>query len=452
MSGRSLIPSLLVFAVLGGCGSDEPDKPRDPFFTEEEWAEVRKLSPLPELPPDPTNRFADDPRAATLGQKFFFDTRFSGPLVHRDNERPGGLGRVGETGKVACATCHDPAAGFIDARTSPGNNVSLAASWGTRNTPTLINVAFFDFLFWDGRADSLWLQAIRPLDAHAEQNISRLARAHLIFRHYRAEYEAIFGPMPDLANTGRFPLDGNPAFPEQGTPASPAWTRLSLADRDEINRVAVNWGKAIAAYERRLVSGDSKFDRYVAGDHALFNEGEKRGVRVFLVDGKCVACHSGPLFSDGIFHNLGVAQAGGANVPAEDLGSSVALPRLLEDPFNGAGPFSDDRAAGQAKLDKLRNIGILPGQFRTPSLRNVILTPPFFHNGSKSGEDSVTGVIEFYRVGGDPVGTFVGIRDELMTELPDFTPTNAFDLQEFLRTLNSAPLDPSLTTAPPLPP
>jgi cytochrome c peroxidase len=448
---RILAASLLTaVAWLGGCGSDEPDEPRDPFFTEAEWAQIRELSPLPELPPDPTNRFADDRRAALLGQKFFFDPRFSGPLVHRDNERPGGNGRVGETGKVSCATCHDPAAAFIDPREGL-NDVSLGSAWGRRNTPTALNAAYFDFLFWDGRADSLWLQSLRPLDDHAEHNISRLARAHVVWRHYKAEYEAVFGAMPNLADTGRFPLDGSPAFAEQGLPASPSWTGMTAADQDAVNRVAVNWGKAVAAYQRRLVSGDSKFDRYVAGDHALFNEGEKRGLRVFLGNGNCIACHSGPLFSDGIFHNLGIAQTAGAHVPAEDLGAAAALPNLLEDPFNAAGPYSDDRVAGQAKLDRRKTLGIIPGQFRTPSLRNVLLTPPFFHNGSRTGRDSVTGVIEFYRVGGDPQGTFVGLRDELIVPLDDFTPTNAFDLQEFLRTLESAPLDPSLTRAPTLP-
>lgn len=436
--------------LLGACGSDDDpavDEPRDLFFTEEEWAQIRQMSPLPDLPLSPTNRFADDPAAARLGQKFFFDPRFSGALSHPDNEGPGGNGQVGERGQVSCASCHQGEVLFTDQRSQP-NHVSLGLGWTPRHTQSVIGSASFDFILWDGRADSLWLQAIRPLDNPREQGLTRLGLAHTVFRLYRAEYEGIFGPLPALEDTGRFPLAGGPALPEHGVSAAAAWQNMSEADRDAVNRVAVNFGKAIEAYERLLGFTEAKFDRYVAGQHDLFRESEKRGLRVFLGVGRCIQCHTGPLFTDQKFHNIGVRQAGGENVPAIDEGSSAAMVLLLADPLNGASSFSDDPAAGQRKLDLLVSEGRQAGQFRTPSLRNSQLTAPYFHNGSQTG---LTGVIEFYRLGGDLAGTFVGSRDPLILPLPDLIPTDVFDLQEFLWTLTGDPLDSTVTTSPELP-
>jgi cytochrome c peroxidase len=447
---------LLALAACGSDGGPEPEEPRDPFFTEAEWAQIRELSPLPPLPASPTNRHADDPAAAALGQKFFFDKRFSGPLQSPDNALPGGNGPVGQAGRVSCATCHMGESLFIDSRSSP-NNVSLGVDWGGRNTPTVLNTAFFDFVLWDARADSLWMQAIRPLQSHREQGVTLLGLAHVIADHYRAEYEPIFGPLPDLSDTRRFPLSGGPAVPEEGLPDSASWLAMAEADRNAVRRIAASFGKAVEAYERKLVSGGSEFDRYVAGDHELFvdngsDPAEKRGLRLFLGIARCIECHSGPLFSDGEFHNIGLRQQQGPRVPARDEGAGAAFPRLMQDPLNGAGAFSDDPQAGRAKLDRLAARAPQPGQFRTASLRNIRQTFPYFHNGSRG--PGLTDVIEFYRRGGDPPGSFVGIKDPKIQPIPEegFQPTQVFDLERFLWTLTGEPLDPSLTEAPPLPP
>jgi cytochrome c peroxidase len=445
--------------VLAACGSDsggpEPQAPRDPFFTEAEWAQIQTLSPLPPLPPSPTNRYADAVAAAALGQKLFFDPRFSGPLRNPDNALPGGNGPVGASGQVSCASCHRGADLFVDTRSRP-NNVSLGLDWGPRNTPSVLNAAFFDFVLWDGRADSLWMQAIRPLTLHPEQGVTLLGLAHVIADHYAGDYAAVFGALPALSDTARFPLTGGPEVPETGAPATATWQAMTAEDQTAVRRVAANFGKAIEAYERKLVSGNAKFDRYVAGQHELFAESEKRGLRVFLGVAGCMRCHSGPMFTDQQFHNLGLRQAGGPHVPARDGGAGEALPLLLADPFNGAGAFSDDPAAGTAHLQRLQALAPQPGQFRTATLRNIgdnnrPGTGPYFHNGSQTG---LTGVIEFYRRGGDPAGTFVGTKDPKIQPIPPdgFQPTQVFDLQGFLWTLSGEPLDPSLTTAPPLPP
>ena len=448
----------VLLLALAACGSDSPTtppEPQDPFFTEAEWAQIQTLSPLPPLPASPTNRSADNAAAAKLGQKFFFDPRFSGPLVNPDNARPGGNGPVGAVEKISCAGCHQGENLFVDLRSAP-NNVSLAVDWGVRNTQSVLNVAFFDFILWDARADSLWMQAIRPVLSHREQGVTMLGLAHVLADHYASEDAAVFGALPDVSDHSRFPATGGPAIPEENVPATASWLGMSAQDQDTIRRIASNFGKAIEAYERKLISGDAKFDRYVAGDHSLFDDSEKRGLRVFLGVAGCVQCHSGPLFSDDQFHNLGLRQAAGPHVPAQDAGAGAALPRLLADPFNGAGPFSDDPTAGAAHLQRLQALAPQPGQFRTASLRNVgdnnrAGTGPYFHNGSQTG---LTSVIEFYRRGGDPAGTFVGTKDPKIQPIPEsgFQPTQVFDLQAFLWTLSGAPLDPALTSAPPLPP
>ena len=180
--------------LLYGCGEEKapemaavPEQEED-IFTDREWSVIQRLSPLPETPPpSPTNRVADNPDAAQLGQLFFFDTRFS------------------KDGTVACATCHSPFHGFADVEAT-----SLGAGRGTRNAPTLLNVAYNRWQFWDGRADTLWSQALAALEGEVEQAGTRLQYAHLVHQHYAADYETVFGTLPELEDTARFPTDGKP--------------------------------------------------------------------------------------------------------------------------------------------------------------------------------------------------------------------------------------------------
>ncbi len=131
------------------------------------------IGSLPPLPADPSNAYADDPRAVALGKKFFFDGRFSGNM------------------KVSCSTCHPPNDNFAD-------NLPLAHGMGTttRRTMPLIGVVYNTWFFWDGRKDSLWAQALGPLESPVEHGFTRTQSVLVISKYYLREYEDIFGPLP----------------------------------------------------------------------------------------------------------------------------------------------------------------------------------------------------------------------------------------------------------------
>jgi cytochrome c peroxidase len=221
---------------------------------------------------------------------------------------------------------------------------------------------------------------------------------------------------------------------------------MTDADRAIVNRILVNFGKTIEAYTRKLISRDAPFDRFVAGDDAAISDEAKRGLQVFLGRGRCVNCHLGPHFSDGLFHNLGVPQAG-ERVPATDYGRFQDIPPLLRSPFNSASAtFSDDTTTG-----RLAGLTDPPpedtrGQFRTPSLRGVALTPPYMHSGQLP---SLEAVVAFYDAGGgNPPAS--GTRSPLLVPLLLSAQEKA-DLVAFLQTLTGAAVPAALlvdTSAP----
>src|SRR5690349_11553477 len=221
----------MTIAMIGGSVRHRPAR-----WTPAELALLRSLSirTLGPVPADPSNRYADDPRAAALGQRLFFDPRLSA------------------TGRVACATCHEPARGFQD-----GRPLAEGVGRAARRTMPLAGTAYGPWQFWDGRADSQWAQALGPLESAAEHGGDRTQYAHLLAARYRARYEAVFGALPALA--------GLPA--QAGPVADPAraaaWNGMPAAARAGVTRVYANLGKAIAAYERRLAFTPSRFDRYV---------------------------------------------------------------------------------------------------------------------------------------------------------------------------------------------
>ena len=366
------------------------------IFTEREWAIIQTLSPLTATPPpSPTNRFSDNRDAARLGQMFFFDERFS------------------KDGTVACATCHSPFHGFADVEAT-----SLGAGRGTRNAPTLLNVAFNQWHFWDGRADSLWSQALIALEGEKEQAGTRLQFAHLIKRLYQDDYEAIFGTLPNLEDTNRFPHDGKPGDVQ--------FDRMSKNDKISINTIFANIGKAIEAYERLLISGNAPFDEYVDGDMNAIGIEAKRGLKLFIGKGVCILCHDTPNFTDNEFHNLGVPQG---RLPS-DTGRFDGIKELLDNPFNGGGIYSDAPDIPQRILNFLEPIQQHNGQFKTPTLRNVELTAPYFHTGEFPTLESI---IAFNNAGGASTG-FVGMREGTLEPL-NLNEQEAKDLVEFLLTL-----------------
>ncbi|MBL8583988.1 MAG: methylamine utilization protein [Rhizobiaceae bacterium] len=338
--------------LLAGCGPAP--------FNEKERATIvsLSLSALKPLPPDPTNAYADQPGAAALGATLFFDTRLS-----RD-------------GNVSCGTCHK-----IDRHFQDDLPLGVGVSTNNRRTMPLAGVAWSPFLFWDGRRDSLWAQALTPLEDAREHAGNRAAYAHFIAGHFRERYERIFGPLPDL--------DGVPdnAGPLGTREQQAAWASLGDAQRDGVDQVFVNLGKAIAAFERSLTPQPTRFDRFAGalakGENprsadALSDE-EVQGLRLFIGKANCITCHNGPRFTDDHFHKTGVPDAAG--LPAES-GRADGVSKVLADPFNCAGRFGSGRLENCPELLFIKKDGPeLLRAFKTPSLRGVADRPPYMHAG-----------------------------------------------------------------------
>lgn len=333
-------------------------------WNEGELALLRSLSirSLPPLPPEPSNAVADDPLAAAFGQRLFFDPRLSA------------------NGTVSCATCHQPARRFTD-----GLPKARALGEAKRHTPSLVGSAYSPWQYWDGRRDSLWSQALSPLEDPNEHGSTRMQIARLIAddTEYRQTYEVLFGPLPDFDDRGRFP---DRAGPTGDTASNRAWNDMTAEDRRQVDVVFSKVGKAIGAYERLLVPGPARFDRYVdaalAGDRAaqreIFSPEEAAGLRLFIGKARCTECHNGPLFTNNEFHNTGLLSPPG-DVP--DRGRIDGLREVRSDPFNCEGAFSDDPERECPELRFARTGLALLGAFRTPSLRNLDGTAPFMHKG-----------------------------------------------------------------------
>lgn len=277
----------LLFGALSrnAAGDDEPTVDQN-----------QPLVPLPAVAPAPKDN-PTTPEKAALGKQLFFDPRLSG-----DNT-------------MSCATCHLPEKAFADGqRRSMGH----AGQPLTRNTPSLLNVAWFDRLFWDGRAGTLEEQALHPIQSPDEMNqdLDELEAELNAVPGYVEQFRAIFG---------------------------------TTVRREGI-------AKALAAFQRTLVTGPSPLDRYLAGDESALSEEARKGLELFVGDADCVRCHRGPLLSDGKFYRLGVSST--------DTGLGAIT-----------GQRDDDY------------------KFRTPSLRNVAQTGPYFHNGSRK---TLTDVVTFY--------------------------------------------------------
>ncbi|TFY96716.1 cytochrome-c peroxidase [Ramlibacter humi] len=308
-------------------------------------------------PADPGNAHEQRQEAAALGRALFNDTRLS------------------RNGQVACASCHSAGKQFQD-----GRPFGQGIGTGQRRTMPLMGAAHSPFLFWDGRKDSAWSQALGPLEDGAEHGANRVRLVKTVQAHYSAQYQAVFGPLPPL---GGLPDDASPL----GTPAEQkAWSAMPEGSRDAVNRVFANMGKSIAAFERSISYGESRFDRYadatVAGDgrgQEVLSPQEVRGLRLFLTKGQCVTCHNGPLLTDHAFHNTGIPPLDPAK---PDRGRADGLRKLLQDEFNCLGRYSDARPEQCGELRFLATDD--PGQlaaFRTPSLRNVADRAPYMHAG-----------------------------------------------------------------------
>ncbi|MCX4241889.1 cytochrome-c peroxidase [Paraliomyxa miuraensis] len=421
---------LLLLLLLGACSDDDD-------FSRAELEIIGALSPMPALEPDTTNRYADDPDAAVLGQKLFFDRRYAGPLVVGDDGSTGGLGAVGEAGRLACRDCH-LGQWFIDTRSMP-NQTSLGIDWYGRNASTLVNVAAYGEWFgWVGHGDNLWGKSLTPPELMMATTRTEIAR--FLHEQYRDEYDAVFtdwalGDDLDPANPHvdtRFPRDATPLD------ASSPWSSMTPEDQELVNRVFANFGKALAAYQRRLVTGETPFDRFVAGDDAAIGASARRGLELFIGKAACVECHAGPHFTDEEFHVTGVSQLGDHVFPEDREDGRLGGVRLyLGWDFTTAGPYNDDPS-----IDRSEGITVdesLRGAFRTKGLRNVAMTAPYMHTGHYQ---TLAEVVDFYDRGGEADG-FQGTKDPLMVPL-NLDSQEKEDLVAFLETLTGEPVDDAL--------
>lgn len=422
--------ALILGGLIAGCGGASTPGTVD-NFSAAEWSKISMFGPLGPPDADTTNLYADNAAAAAFGQRLFFEKSYSGAIVVGDDGTNGGLGAVGETGKVGCVSCHDPGNWFIDTRSKPGN-VSLGVTYTAHNAPSLVNAAYYKWMTWTGKADAPWCQGAAAPETPTDAGSSRLAYVHMVYKKYKSDYNAIFPvPLdpaldPSARDAARFPATGMPKA--SATAPDGAWEMMAPADQQIVETIMSNCGKALEAYERKLVSRNAPIDRYIAGDHTALDDSAKRGLKLFIGKAACAACHTGTTFTDQDFHTTGVPQTG-PHVATTDNGRYDAVPKVLGSAYNGVGMFSDDPAAGMMKLAGLTQSMDQLGQFRTKSLRHLAKTGPFFHNGSAA---TLADVVTFYN-GGGGTSMFVGTKDARLAPL-NLTPGEQADLVEFLST------------------
>jgi len=349
--------------------------------------------PMLGLPPLPVP--ADNPQTpdkVALGEKLFNDKRFS------------------STGTVSCATCHDPNKGFGDAlKTSKG----IRDLTGTRNAPTVINAAYFARQFWDGRSPDLEDQSQHPFVNPVEMGLK--------------DHDPIISI-----------VTSNQDYVQ-------AFIKAFGISAEQITMEHVK--KAIAAFERTIVGGNSPFDRYwYGGEKTAMTPAAIRGFDVFLNKGRCVSCHAieqgYALFTDNRFHNIGV----GVNRIQADI--PKLAPEFLK--AKARGIDVDKRVLSDPRSSELGRFAITDsmddiGSFKTSTLRNIALTAPYMHDGSLA---TLQEVVDHYNNGGitrptDPVNDFLsgGIRPL------DLTEGEKADLVAFLEALTSPQFAPQRTAA-----
>jgi len=416
MSGLPPTPTRELPVIVSEHDADIPEAKTELEVLQSLW-----LGSLPPLPPDPSNAVADNPQAAQLGQRLFFDTRFSA------------------NGEVACATCHKPELMFTD-------GLPLAEGIGTtgHNTMSIVGTAYNAWFFWDGRRDSQWSQALTPWEDPAEHGGTRTQYVHIIEEDptYRSEYEAIFGTLPDFSDRTRFP---DTAGSLGDVDAKAAWEAMASSDRETVTQVYVNLGKVIAAYERLIIPGPSRFDTYVeaalqedeAAMQASLSPDEVAGMRIFISE-NCIYCHNGALFTDNKFYNVGVPNA--EDLPL-DVGRFQGLQTVFSNDFNCLGRYSDAGPDDCTTLTALDTGGLeLRGAFKVPSLRNVAETAPYMSSGQYA---TLREVLEHYNKA--ERGPF----DHTEVKPLNFSDTELEQLEAFLRTLSgSLAVDPKLLEPP----
>jgi cytochrome c peroxidase len=419
-------------ALIAGAGCSAAGDDHD-GFSSQEWKAIQAIQPLATPAPlNPFNKKALDPGLVRLGQKLFVDTDMAEPITVANNP----AGKMGETGKVSCASCHDTKGYFVDTRIDPTTGARFATSFGLgaagkRATPGMLNEGYYDWLGWAGRDDSLTMRGVAVATATASQTVL----IHYIYNKYKNEYNELFPetPLPDALDpaapdAARFPTASLRPKASMAAPDGKFEMMISLADQQLIFQFMFNMGRVYEAYSRALETHGSAFERYVKdSDFGALSPEAKHGLKLFIGKAACNDCHNGPALTDNLFHNVGVPQPPGVL----DTGRMADLVVTKDSIYNGAGPFSDDPEAGKRKLATMPAITeAMNGQYRTPTLLNIAETHPYFHTGQTR---TLAEVVDHYNKGG-AAADFSGAKDIKMQPL-GLTDGEKADLVVFLQTL-----------------
>jgi len=334
---------------------------------------LSKLQP----PASESNHYAFDKQAQEFGEQLFHDKGLSA------------------NNQFSCASCHQPNKYFTD-----GIAKAVAAGQVNRNTPALHGAAWQSWFYWDGRRDSLWSQALTPIEAENEMASNRVALIRFIATHsdYRNSYESLFGTLPFSGSEEFLALAATPMGDQK---QKRQWIELQPDQQNNINTVFSNIGKALAAYQHTLPPVETRFDTFVKEASMVKNLSnieslskiELDGAMLFLNEKKtqCLECHNGPLLSNGNFHNIATGNFTGQVL---DFGREFGVQAAMLDEFNCQGRYSD------AKPDECLHLIYINrenfhkrGAFKTPSLRNITNTAPYFHDGRFT---SLEQVVRYY--------------------------------------------------------
>jgi len=374
----------VIGALLAGTSPAEQDLAAKPDFTDAEIKIILSHGPWPApAQADPSNRVSGKPDAIEFGTRLFFDQRLSA------------------SGTLSCSSCHVPERNWTDNLTR-----GVGMSEVDRNTPTLMNLLASRWYGWSGASDSLWSQSLRPILDERElaatpRHVAQLVRDD---EQLACRYRKAFGAPPS-------PSDDEAVF--------------------------VDVGKALAAFQETLISGRTPFDRFRDAlakseqpPSETYSEPAQRGLKIFIGKGGCTACHSGPNFTGGEFFRTGLSRF--APRGQADPGRRAEIPQLMKSRFNLLGRYNDDKSGAsavrtrEAALEKTNF-----GEFKVPSLRNLILTAPYGRDG---GAETLAEVVRHYS-GVDPAS--LRAKDGRPGKPLDLTPREQTDLVVFLESLST---------------
>ncbi len=382
-------------------------------FSEAELFTIGQMQRV-ESPLDETNNLDGNPEAIEFGKALFFNHGLS-------------------PNAIACSTCHVPNLGFGD-----GLVQAFGADVTPRHSPTLFDLAQHTWFRWDGGCDSLWCQAIGPLESPTEMNGSRTFVVDALQNNpiLKEQYESLFAPLPSVEGID---LSARPtATPSQ---ANEYWNALSTEKQDAITEALINVVKSIAAYEATIQSQATVFDDFVdamvdpeIGEEdalALLNPTEELGLRLFVGEGQCHLCHNGPTLSNDGFHNIGLGSR--EWLEDTDIGRYDGITALQESDFHSGGRWSDAPSGTRSqRVNRLIQSTEQLGQFKTPTLRNLFQTAPYMHGGHF---DDLDAVLEHYSKLEE--STLQGHSDETLKPL-NWTTEEKEAMIAFLRLLDDS--------------